>query len=218
MDRKILVIEDDPIATRLVDYVLRQRGYQVATGQEDVSLETGLPGRWEAYLEMLNAKQRHEVRRKLRRLAEMGEISYRVLQDEASVARAMDGFFKMFAESRQDKSAFLTDRMKPFFRAIAAEMAAAGMTRVGVLELGGTPAAMLLCYDYQDCLYLYNSGYDPKYSYLSVGLLSKVMCLKRGIEEGKKKFDFLKGNEPYKYRLGGQEVPLYRCRIEINAG
>jgi len=28
------------------------------------------------------------------------------------------------------------------------------------------------------------------------------------------KFDFLKGNEPYKRQLGGRAVPVYHCRIE----
>lgn len=31
MGKKILVIEDDPIATRLIEYILKQRGYQVLT-------------------------------------------------------------------------------------------------------------------------------------------------------------------------------------------
>ncbi len=50
---------------------------------------------------------------------------------------------------------------------------------------------------------------------MSVGVLSKVLCIKDSIERGKKKFDFLKGDERYKYHLGGQEVRLYRCRIVI---
>jgi DNA-binding response OmpR family regulator len=31
MGKKILVIEDDPVATRLIEYILKQRGYQVLT-------------------------------------------------------------------------------------------------------------------------------------------------------------------------------------------
>jgi CelD/BcsL family acetyltransferase involved in cellulose biosynthesis len=50
---------------------------------------------------------------------------------------------------------------------------------------------------------------------LSVGLLSKVLCIKDSIERGKKRFDFLKGREAYKYRLGGREVPIYNCQIVL---
>jgi hypothetical protein len=50
---------------------------------------------------------------------------------------------------------------------------------------------------------------------MGVGLISKILCIKDCIEKGRKKFDFLKGAEVYKYRLGGKEVPLHRCRITI---
>jgi CelD/BcsL family acetyltransferase involved in cellulose biosynthesis len=62
---------------------------------------------------------------------------------------------------------------------------------------------------------IYNSGYDPNYVSLSAGLLSKVLAIKGSIEKGKKKFDFLKGEEMYKHHLGGKEVPLFRCQIAI---
>jgi hypothetical protein len=48
-----------------------------------------------------------------------------------------------------------------------------------------------------------------------VGIISKVRCIQDSIEKKKKLFDFLKGNEPYKYYLGGQEIPLYFCRIDL---
>jgi CelD/BcsL family acetyltransferase involved in cellulose biosynthesis len=72
-----------------------------------------------------------------------------------------------------------------------------------------------MCFEYNDCIYLYNSGYDPRYTSLSAGLLSKVLAIKDSIERGVKRFDFLKGAETYKYHLGGKEVPLYRCQIAV---
>ena len=94
-------------------------------------------------------------------------------------------------------------------------MAAAGLLKLGILEMDGHIMAAVICFDYDDRIYLYNSGYDPGFNYLSVGLLSKVLCIKESIESGKKIFDFLKGDEPYKYNLGGQEVPLYRYQISL---
>ena len=61
---------------------------------------------------------------------------------------------------------------------------------------------------------IYNSGYDPQYAYLSVGLLSKAACLRHAIEDGRKRLDFLRGNEPYKYDLGGKDLQVYRCLIK----
>ena len=191
------------------------RGYIVESVREDVSYEMDLPSDFENYLASLTSKQRHEVRRKLRRLTEEGSIEYRFIENGPALDEALEEFFPMFAESRQDKASFLTDRMKHFFKSIVDVMAVNGLLKLGVLELDGKPVAEILCFDYDNCIYLYNSGYDPRYVSLSAGLLSKVLAIKDSIEKGKKKFDFLKGAEPYKAHLGGKEVPLYRCRIIV---
>jgi CelD/BcsL family acetyltransferase involved in cellulose biosynthesis len=208
------VRHDSTVLTQLAD-IARNRGYEVACTSEDISLEMELPPTFDEYLNMLTAKQRHEVRRKLRRLSEAGKLDYHFVEDRATVPDAMDTFIKMFTESRQDKAAFLTGQMEAFFRLLANTMAEAGLLRLGVLELDTLPTAAIMCFDYHDCVYLYNSGYDPEYNSLSVGLISKVLAIKDSIERGKKRFDFLKGAESYKYHLGGREVPLYRCQITI---
>jgi CelD/BcsL family acetyltransferase involved in cellulose biosynthesis len=191
------------------------RGYQVVSARENVSLEMDLPSSFDEYLIALNTKQRHEVRRKLRRLSEEGTIEYRFVNEGAAVPATMDTFFKMFVESRQDKANFMTEKMESFFRLLADTMTQIGLLRLGVLELDGKPLAEIMCFDYNGCIYLYNSGYDPRYTALSAGLLSKVLAIKDSIEKGKSRFDFLKGAETYKYHLGGREVPLYRCQITI---
>jgi CelD/BcsL family acetyltransferase involved in cellulose biosynthesis len=191
------------------------RGYEVTNVKENVSLEMDLPPTWEEYLAALNTKQRHEVRRKLRRLYEEGNIKYLTIVTGPAITDAMGTFFRMFVESRQDKAAFMTEQMKSFFLALVDAMARLDLLRLGVLELDGQPLAEIMCFDYQDCIYLYNSGYDPRYTALSAGLLSKVLSIQDSIEKGRRKFDFLKGPEVYKEHLGGREVPLYRCRITI---
>ncbi len=205
---------DSTVLTHLVS-IAQNRGYEVLCRPEDVSLELDLPSTWDEYLAILTAKQRHEVRRKLRRLAEAGKVDYHFVEDSVAVHDAMDAFLKMFTESRTDKAVFLTAQMESFFRSLADNMAEAGLLRFGILELDTLPAAMVMCFDYNDCMYLYNSSYNPRYNSLSVGLLCKVLCIKESIQEGKKRFDFLKGAETYKYHLGGREVPLYSCQITI---
>jgi CelD/BcsL family acetyltransferase involved in cellulose biosynthesis len=193
----------------------QSRKYEVDSAQEAVSFEMDLPRDFESYLEMLNTKQRHEVRRKLRRLAEAGAIEYRFVADGSEVPAALNTFFKMFVESRQDKADFLTPQRESFFRLLADTMAKIGLLRLGILELDTHPVAEIMFFDYNNCIYLYNSGYAPEYTYLSAGLLSKVLAIKDSIEKGKDRFDFLKGAEVYKSHLGGREVPLYRCQVTI---
>ncbi|MBI5117768.1 GNAT family N-acetyltransferase [Candidatus Poribacteria bacterium] len=182
---------------------------------DGVSLEMDLPGDWNEYLNSLNGKQRHEIRRKLRRLHEKTDVSLLVLENPEEIAEYLDAFLKMFRESRSDKAAFMDPRMESFFRSMIRAMSEEGVLRLFVLRLFDLIAAAAVCFDYQKTMYLYNSGYDPRYASLSAGLLCKILSIKHSIEIGRKKYDFLKGAEPYKYRLGGREVRLSRCRITI---
>lgn len=195
--------------------IARSRGCQAECAVAEVTVETRLPATWEEYLGGLKPKQRHEVKRKLRRLAETGEVNFRLVGDISAVPGFMERFFKLFTESRAGKAEFLTEQRATFFRLIVDEMSGAGLLKLGILELDGREMASVICFDYNNAIYLYNSGYDPAYDYLSVGLLSKVLCIRESIGMGRARFDFLKGAEAYKYRLGGQEVPLYRCGIDI---
>ncbi len=208
------VRHDSTVLTQLAA-IARDRGYEVVCTLEDVSLELDLPSTWDEYLAILTTKQRHEVRRKLRRLSEAGKVDYHFVEDSAAVNNAMDTFLKMFTESRRDKATFMTARMESFFRSLADTMAEAGLLRLGILEVDTLPTAMIMCFDYNEKMYLYNSAYNPQYNSLSVGLLSKVLCIKDSIQRGRKRFDFLKGAEAYKYHLGGSEIPLYSCQITI---
>ncbi len=205
---------DSTVLTALVA-IARNRKYDVLCHEEGVSVELDLPSTWDEYLASLTKKQRHEVKRKLRRLWEAGNVDYRCIAVNQSVGDFMDTFFKLFSLSREEKASFMTARMKSFFRSLAEAMAEIGLLRFGILELNALPVAMTMGFDYNDVVYLYNSAYDPKYSYLSVGLLSKVLCIKESIQSGRKKWDFLKGGEPYKYHIGGKEVPLCGCQIKI---
>jgi CelD/BcsL family acetyltransferase involved in cellulose biosynthesis len=180
---------------------------------DGVSVELDLPKSWEEYLNLLDGKQRHEIRRKFRKLHDEAETRLLVFTDPAEIAEHFDGFLKMFRESRADKALFMNPQMETFFRSMARAMSEEGFLRLFMLMLNGSPAAECLCFDYLDTVYLYNSGYDPRYSTLSVGLLCKILSIKHCIESGRKKYDFLKGAESYKYHLDGKEVQLSRCRI-----
>jgi CelD/BcsL family acetyltransferase involved in cellulose biosynthesis len=187
----------------------------VSCDPEDVTLELHLPSNWDTFLAELTGKQRHEVRRKLRRLYEAAEINYRVVEDFAEMMAEMDTFLDLFGLSRSDKAAFMTGEMRTYFRLLAEAMAKANLLKLSFLDLDGTPAAAVMSFDYNSTVYLYNNGYDSRFSSLSVGLLSKVLNIKDSIGRGRKKYDFLKGTEECKHRLGGKPVTVYRCQVKL---
>lgn len=203
----------------VVKYLLpiaQELGYAVDYNQGDVSLELELPKSWEEYLKVLTRKQRHEVRRKLRRLEEAGDVNYRCIKAVDELDDSLNMFFKLFSYSHEEKARFMTIQKEAFFKSLAKSMAEIGLLHFGIVELNKTIVAMIMLFDYADTVYLYNSAYNPEFDNLSVGILSKVLCLKQSIESGKKKWDFLQGGESYKYRIGGEEIPLYQCRIRLD--
>ena len=209
-----LLRADSTVLTGLVQ-VAENRGCKVSTSSEDITLELDLPAIWEDYLGLLNGKQRHEVKRKLRRLYEAGDVNLRVVEDAAEIPQHMPTFFELFKMSGNEKAAFMTDQMTSFFRTLAGAMAKSKILKLYILELDDAPAAAALCFDFNATLHLYNSGFDPRFNALSVGSLCNVLSIKDAIQSGRQKYDFLKGAETYKYRLGGKEVPLYSCKIRL---
>jgi len=209
-------VREDSTVLTVLKPMAKELGCNVSCRQEDVSLEVDLPSTWEEFLLSLTGKERHEVRRKLRRLKDAARFEFRVLEETQDIRGAMDAFLALFQSSRPEKGAFMTASMAAFFRTIAEMLAERKMVKLAFLDIDGTPAAAALCFDYRSTVYLYNSGYDPSFRPLSAGLLCKVYSIRESIEKGREKYDFLKGAETYKYRLGGKVVPLFRCLVELS--
>ena len=193
----------------------KRLNYAVHSEPQDVSMELELPASWDDFLKQLTGKERHEIRRKLRRLNEAARVNFRVVESRADVSKEIDLFLDLFKSNRADKSDFMTDQRASFFRSLANAMAETRILKLFFLELDETPAAAVMCFDYRSTVYLYNNGYDNQYRSLSVGLLSKIYTIQDSIQRGKNMYDFLKGTEAYKHRLGGKPVQLYRCEVEL---
>ena len=193
----------------------RRQGLQVSVEPIAVTVEMDLPDTWDAYLQSLSGKQRHEVRRKLRRFQEAGATAFRLHTHPEDVERALPVFFQLFKSNRKDKAGFLTPPMRAYFEELCRALSREGMVRLSVLELNGDPVAATLCFDDGRTIYLYNNGYDAAYGAVSAGLVSKVFTIRDAVELGRRRYDFLRGDEIYKFRLGGREIQLVRVRIHL---
>ena len=207
------LVESSP-TRRIVRDLALGAGYAVGEEPEAVSPRIALPATWDEYLGSLGKKDRHELRRKMRRLEDSASrVELVVHHTQASVNAAIDGFLRLHTISRQDKADFMSGSMPLFFRRMASAMAHEGLVRLFMLSLDGKCVASVFCFDAGSCLYMYNSGYDPEYASLSVGLLSKALVVRWAIEDGKQSLDFLRGNEPYKYDLGARDRGVYRLVV-----
>ncbi len=183
---------------------------------EDVAPRLILPNSWEGYLAMLSKKNRHELRRKLRRLEGSGDIHLTELFDHSEISAGMDEFFALHRMSSYEKKGFMTDAREAFFRLMTASLAHREQVRLLFLELDGERVAVSLSFVVGDIKYLYNSGYNPAYGSLAVGLLNHVYNIKRSIEEGFTVFDFMRGAERYKIDLGAYQKRLINITLELS--
>jgi CelD/BcsL family acetyltransferase involved in cellulose biosynthesis len=206
------VAEGSPTLTLLPD-LARARGHGVSISKDEVCPIVQLPATWDDYLALLSKKDRHELRRKLRRLETEAQAAWRTVSDPADLEQALADFFDLHARSGADKAGFWDDARRAFFRANALAMLQAGWLHLSFLEVNGKRAATIYAYDYGDTIGLYNSGYDPAYGYLSVGVLLVAFGLQDAIAAGKRYFDFLRGSEPYKYDFGAKDTTVYNLII-----
>ena len=188
-----------------------REGYVAEVEEVAMAPAVSLPSSWEEYLAGLTKKDRHEVRRKIRRIEGAGaHRQYTCGTTANDIRECMQEFFRLLRDSRADKAEFMTPERESFFSDAALELGARGRLRLEFLELAGARVATCIGFDYGDSYMLYNSGYDPRYSDLSVGLVNTALAIKGAIRAGKRCFDFLTGTERYKYHLGGVDNPVYR--------
>ncbi|HJW89723.1 MAG TPA: GNAT family N-acetyltransferase [Anaerolineales bacterium] len=172
-----------------------------------------LPGDWEIYLSGLDKKQRHEVRRKLRR-AENGPVLVRwyTVSQVDDLEREMQAFFDLMAQE-PSKQAFLTDGMRSQMRATMQAAYRENWLQLAFLEIGGEKAAGYLNFDFGNQIWVYNSGIDARFRDFSPGWVLLAQLLRWGNEQKRACLDFLRGAEEYKYRLGGLDRYVVRVRV-----
>ncbi len=189
--------------------------FRVEVSQEDTAPQFRLPLQYDQYLdEQVEKKQRHEIRRKQRRAEREADISFTIVENSPNLTAEVDDFIALQRASRADKAEFMTPEMRRFFNAAAQVMADAGYLRLCFLSINGEKAATLFAFEYDKRFWLYNSGYDPNaYAQLSPGWVILSYSIQYAIAVGCTVFDFMQGNEEYKYRFGGQDYQVMRVLV-----
>jgi CelD/BcsL family acetyltransferase involved in cellulose biosynthesis len=174
-----------------------------------------LPGDWETYLAtMVEKKERQEIRRKLRR-AEGGDDQVTWTMVDSPEGRDLDAETEAFLQLMSynpHKAGFLTPAMRREFHLIVRAAAENGWLRLAFLEVNGQKAAGYLTFDYRNRLYIYNSAIDPRFNAFSPGWVLLAYLLRWAIENKRAAFDFLRGEEDYKFRFGAVAGKIYRVQ------
>ena len=218
-------LPEESLVYQKLSSMAEESGLAVEVRQEDVAPQFILPSHFETYLqEIVDKKQRHEIRRKQRRAESDADIGFYMIGNMSSRAQEqltsaeldaeMDDFIRLQRASTADKAEFMTPVMQRFFRAMTKRMYDAGYLRLSFLTVNGEKAATQLTFAYDGRFLLYNSGYDPTaYAQLSPGWVLLAYTIQYAIVEGNWLFDLMQGDEAYKYRVGCQNYNVMRTIV-----
>jgi CelD/BcsL family acetyltransferase involved in cellulose biosynthesis len=173
-----------------------------------------LSGDFEVYLSGIEKKQRHEIRRKMRRAAESeAPVHFYIVEDAATLDSEIESFFQLM-EQDSNKAGFLKPAMREHMSVIMRNAFAQGYLWLAFLTVDGVKAAAAFNFDYKNKLWGYNSGVSHGFMELSPGWVLLSYQIQWACEHGRYEFDFMRGDEEYKYRFGG--VNKYVMRAILN--
>ncbi|MFI5253973.1 MAG: GNAT family N-acetyltransferase [Candidatus Limnocylindrales bacterium] len=197
-----------------------REGWRVTREQEDVCPVVTVPAGagWEAYLDTLDKKARHEIRRKVRRTEAAGENLFEPLEPTPA---AVDEFIDLH-QARWGAEGLFPDtaggaRSRRFVHRLAELEAAEGPTRhlqLGRFRVAGRTIFVGIAFDDEREFLFYNAGLDPDARELSPGVTGTAAYLRDRLAAGCRRFDFLRGGEAYKYEWGAVDEPIHRLLVE----
>lgn len=181
--------------------------------QNGVAPYLPLAATWDAYLEGLPSKLRHEIKRKARKLeAETGPFRIVTATPETLIP-FLDRFVELHRMSEGPKGVFMQPGMEIFFRRLGETFGPRGIFRLTFIEVGGVKAAGTIGFSFGGTFFLYNSAFDRELQQLGPGMVLVGEDIRLAIEDGCRAFDLLKGDYAYKYRFGAHARAVRRLMV-----
>jgi CelD/BcsL family acetyltransferase involved in cellulose biosynthesis len=207
---------DAPVALRLA-HAMAARGHVTQRQALWMCPYLDLTGDWESYLQSVSRSRRHALRyldRSLRRDHAVTITDYAGDRVEEGWRHLVVLHARRWAEGGRE-GAFREPRVERLHRRFTAELARRGELWLTTLDVDGEPAAAWYGFACGDTVYYYQSGRDPRWERESVGQVLLAAMVRRAMERGFKRFDFLRGEEPYKrqWTTTGQtaeEITIFR--------
>jgi CelD/BcsL family acetyltransferase involved in cellulose biosynthesis len=168
---------------------------------------------WDAvYRAKTSAKRRSLHRRRRRQLEGLGEVTFEVAREVDELAPALEEAFRLHAarwRDRPEASGFATRTGRAFHRAALAALPP-GVPRIGLLRVGGRPAACNYFFLLGGRMYFHELAFDPALARWSPGQVATLEAIGAAAAEGARRVEFLGGAERYKLELADRLEPLHQ--------
>lgn len=190
------VAESAPNVERLAALCAR-RGWAVRSRVVGRCPYLDLPESWDAYLASLSGHGRRALRRKERRLEREHDV---MLTDYGRdrIEEGLEHLMRLHTRRWSGGGAFADTTMRRLHRRFATGLAERDRLWLVTLDVDGAPAAAWYGFALGDTVYHYQNGRDPRWERERVGTVLMARMVRRAIEQGYRKMDLLRGEEPYK--------------------
>ncbi len=175
-----------------------------------IDLSTG----WESVLN--NGKRAANFKRRLKKIEKRPDFEFRTVVGPEGAGAAFERFLRLHQRRwEQSGGSELTGhpKLEDFQRALVPRMAQAGLVRFDEIWLDGECRSSVYGFDDGRTFYYYNSGYDLDYADLSVGLVLIGLSIKSAVERGNKVYDFLRGDETYKFDWANKSIEIVNVSV-----
>lgn len=193
------------------------RGYRVLARALERSPYIDLEGGWGAYENGLGRKRRAELRRRRRRLEELGPVSFEVADGRGGNLERLlaEGFAVEASGWKGERRSAIAAQPSTarFYRVLATWAAARGWLRLGFLRAGGRPIAFDFALEDGGVHALLKTGFRPELRHLGPGMLLRREMIHRAFGTGLERYDFLGADEPWKLEW----TPSVRERSRVQA-
>jgi len=187
---------------------VRSRGRTTSIGPDVVCPTLELPDSWESYLQQLSSNFRSQVRRSERNFNGSGELRIRVLEaaNAKEFAHKLIGLNQSRMRVKGQISSMEDEAFQAFLLDAIPYMASQDIAWMDVVESGSEIVGVALNFVHGSGIYYYSGGFEDRFSKSRPGTALFAAAIRRGIESEYKSFNFLRGDEPYKYRWGARDV------------
>jgi CelD/BcsL family acetyltransferase involved in cellulose biosynthesis len=200
--------------------VLQKAGilYQVAPSllSPFVDLRSG----FEHYEQQLSRKLRTEIRRRRRRLEELGHLDLDVSDGTRDLTGLLAEGFRVEGDGWKDAHATSINarpKTRRFYEDIAEWATGRGSLRLAYLRLDQRPIAFDLCLEDTGVHYLLKTGFDHDFRRFGPGMLLRYLMIQRAFGEGLSSYEFLGTIEGANNAWKHEWTASVRRRIDIDA-
>ncbi|MDD5773360.1 MAG: GNAT family N-acetyltransferase [bacterium] len=241
----VILQDHKEVAKAIINYLLKQRNWAVIKLKRIPEISANFPGikeavtelapfcsiridcvspfieikeAWDDYYKSLSKGLKQDIRTTLNKLKNDGELVFENC-DENTLAESLKVLFEIHKKRQIDKvgdSIFDTRINRDFFQELAVEFTKMGMADISVLKVGNKIISINYALKCNNIYYFWIPTFDPLFIKYSLGKLHILNILKKCFEQNLKVFDFMIGDEPYKFKWAKKTFNNYEIKVYNN--